>query len=142
MEVYKRRTSKYWWIRDGDTRIPGNRKPTPFLRSQYTKTQVQSIIYENGMKTFLKALGAEVKYKTLRQVKVQYDKEINSLHANSSSHCKAIKTYVNGFIDFVGKDKSIAAITSAIGIAFGKPKFQITTNINQIAYTFINPLIS
>ena len=112
MRVYKRPDSKYWWIRDGDTRIPGNRKATPFLRSQYTKTQVQSIIYENGMKTFLKALGAEVKYKTLRQVKVQYDKEINSLHANSSSHCKAIKTYVNGFIDFVGKDESIAEITT------------------------------
>ena len=58
MRVYKRPDSKYWWIRDGDTRIPGNRKPTPFLRSQYTKTQVQSIIYENGMKTFLKAFEA------------------------------------------------------------------------------------
>ena len=40
------------------------------------------------------------------------------------------------------KDNNIAAMTSAIGSAFGKPKFQITTPINQIIYTFISRFIS
>ena len=39
-------------------------------------------------------------------------------------------------------DNKIAAITSAIGIAFGNPKFHKITPINQIIEIFISNIIS
>ena len=44
------------------------------------------------------------------------------------------------FNTILKKDKRIATITSAIGGALGKPKFQRITPINQIIYIFINKL--
>ena len=104
MFVYKRKRSLFWWVSVGSEQ---NRKryPTPFLVKQHTKGQVQKYMAQKGVDDFLIALGITSNDKTLADVKVEYDREVDKKQGGNNSYAKSIKTFVSQFIEFIGKDR-------------------------------------